>query len=287
MFKMIKAFAILFLTIVSSGDLPQLTPDDFLINSLPLLNTSETISFKQYAGYMPLGDSEETALYFWFVESQNDPTSDPVALWLNGGPGASSIDLGFWQEHGPYRLSPNGSQVNLNPYSWNRIASMIYLESPSGVGFSYSNKSTGYNSTDSKSAHMNYLFLINFFKVFTDFTKQDFYITGESYGGHYVPELAMQLLDNNETSKINMKGFLIGNPAINSDWYYNVNEYAFLSLLYSHALLPQTAYLNAYNACSWDQFLTNCTRDFTHPTEECWNASQAAWKYVPGWLFSQ
>ena len=92
----------------------------------------------------------------------------------------------------------------------------------------------------------------------------------------------MQLLDNNKSHSINMKGFLIGNPAINSDWYYNVNEYAFLSVLYSHALLPQTAYLNVYDICDWDQFLTNCTRDFTHPTEECWNASQAAWKYVPG-----
>ena len=171
--------------VVSTISITLPTQEDYLIDSLPLFNSSESIKFKQYAGYMPIGDVDETSLFFWFVESQNDPVNDPVALWLNGGPGSSSIDEGFWQEHGPFRITVDAVEVNEYAWSWNKIASIIYLESPSGVGFSYSNKSQGYNCTDSKTANINYLFLINFFKVFTNFTKQDFYLTGESYGGHY------------------------------------------------------------------------------------------------------
>ena len=62
-----------------------LSPSDFLITDLPLYNGSfNDIPFKQYAGYMPLGDPDETALFFWFVESQSDPANDPLTLWLNG-----------------------------------------------------------------------------------------------------------------------------------------------------------------------------------------------------------
>ena len=73
---------------LSKKSLPSdgLSPSDFLITDLPLYNgTFNDIPFKQYSGYMPLGDVDETALFFWFVESQNDPANDPLTLWLNGG----------------------------------------------------------------------------------------------------------------------------------------------------------------------------------------------------------
>lgn len=95
-----------------------------------------------------------------FVESQSDPTSDPVVLWLNGGPGCSSLD-GFLSENGPlhvcdlgkescnlafmkvymfgfwFKVKDDGNTLYENPYSWNKIANVIYLESPAGVGYSY------------------------------------------------------------------------------------------------------------------------------------------------------
>ncbi|ETO05200.1 hypothetical protein RFI_32196 [Reticulomyxa filosa] len=182
-----------------------LTPNDYLITSLPLLHSS--VNFNQYAGYMALGDEDETSMFFWFVESQNNPATAPVVLWLNGGPGSSSIAYGFWTEHGPFRLAPNAVEVDIYDWSWNQIANVIYLESPSGVGFSYSNKPTGYNCSDSKTAHINYLFLLRFFEVFTQFQNNDFYVTGESYGGHYVPQLSQMILEQNNT--INMKGFVV------------------------------------------------------------------------------
>eukprot|EP01084_Bolivina_argentea_P250265 419247_1 len=230
---------------------------------------------------MPLGDEDETALFFWFVESQRNPKEDPIALWNNGGPGASSIADGFWIEHGPFRLQDNAAGVNDYNWSWNKIASIIYLESPSGVGFSYSNKTSGYNCSDEKSAKMNYLFLVNFFNVFTSYVNNDFYLTGESYAGHYTPQLAQYIMENGKLNKWKIKGFLIGNPAINSDWYYNTNEYAFQTYLWSHGLLPQTAYIKSRNACDWNQFLTNCSADFTHPNQACSAANQAAYKYIP------
>lgn len=258
-----------------------LTPESFLVNSLPDLNAQ--LNFKQYAGFMPLEDKFGTELFFWFVESQGDPSKDPVALWMNGGPGSSSVAYGFWTEHGPFRLKSNGNgsfMPVLYNQSWNKISSIIYVEAPSGVGLSFSQDTTHYqNVTDAQSAHDNFLFLQAFFKVFTDFKINDFYITAESYGGHYGPSLAEQLLDN--PNDINMKGFLIGNPGIESDWYYNVNEYAFVTFTWSHGLIPGDAYFAAVKACDWNSFFSNCTEDFTHPSLACKAATTKAVSYIP------
>ncbi|KAJ9436843.1 Serine carboxypeptidase 24 [Diplonema papillatum] len=259
----------------------QASPSDYEVTSLPGL--TDAINFKQYAGYMPLGDADGTQLFFWFVESQRSPSQDPVVLWMNGGPGSSSVNFGFWQEHGPFRLQPDGQgsyKPTLYNESWNKIANVIYVEAPAGVGFSFSNNTAHYKDiTDAQSSHDNYLFLVAFFKVFAQFKANDFYITAESYGGHYGPTLAEQLIDNN--SDLNMKGLLIGNPGINSDWYYNVNEYAWITYCWSHALIPSIPYFAAVEACGWNDFFSNCSRNFTQPTAACEAATSKAANYIP------
>eukprot|EP01061_Rhynchopus_euleeides_P003466 TRINITY_DN12714_c0_g1_i1.p1 TRINITY_DN12714_c0_g1~~TRINITY_DN12714_c0_g1_i1.p1 ORF type:complete len:473 (+),score=213.43 TRINITY_DN12714_c0_g1_i1:37-1455(+) len=260
-----------------------LTPNDFEVTSMP--GMAEKPSFKHYAGLMPLDDGKGTELFFWFVESARNPSTDPVVLWMNGGPGSSSVMYGFWSEHGPFRLvknesGPGGYAPELYPYSWNRIANVIYVEAPAGVGFSLSADSSKYkNITDAQSSYDNFLFLQSFFKVFSTFAANDFYITAESYGGHYGPTLAEQLID--QDNSINMKGLLIGNPGINSDWYYNVNEYAFVTFMWSHGLIPAEQYFAAVDACGWNDFFANCTKDFTHPTEKCKLAAANAVRFVP------
>ena len=265
----------------------QLEPSDFLIESLPLYNSSfDDIPFKQYAGYIPLPDEDETTMFFWFVESQNSPSTDPISLWLTGGPGDSSLHTAFWDETGPFRLYKDTAYVYDYKWSWNRISSVIYLESPSGVGFSYSNKSSGYNCSDAKTAKINYLFLVEFFKIFTQFTSNDFYLTGASYAGHYVPQLAQYIIQHGKQDNIawSVNGLYIGNPATDQDSHIygsTRNDYAFITFLYEHALLPQVAYIQANKACDWNEFLINCSMNFTDPTQECLDAVKKAREYEP------
>ena len=70
------------------------------------------------------------SIFYWFVESLNDPKSDPVAVWTNGGPGASGL-LGMFTEQGPFRPLKNMS-LRVQPYSWVNIANMIFIEAPAG-----------------------------------------------------------------------------------------------------------------------------------------------------------
>jgi len=258
------------------------TPSDFLIASLPGLSPPPT--FKQYAGLLPIGDAAGTELYFWFVESARSPAKDPLVFWTNGGPGASSVAFGFWTEHGPFRLSNSSGIVRPVPYnhSWNRIANVLYVEMPSGVGYSHSRNANKYrNVTDAAAAADTYTFLQRWLDVFSGYKGHPFYVTGESYGGHYVPTIAKAILDGGGPLLAQTKGFLIGNPGINSDWYYNVNEYAFVTYMWSHGLIPSPAYTAARDACGWGSFLTDCRQDATHPSPACRAATSAALKYVP------
>ena len=88
-----------------------------------------SLPFHHYAGYMTLPTGED--LFYWYAESRGNPKTDPLVLWLNGGPGCSSLG-GFFTENGPFYVNRNLS-VGLNPYAWNRHVNMVWLESPAGV----------------------------------------------------------------------------------------------------------------------------------------------------------
>jgi carboxypeptidase C (cathepsin A) len=86
-------------------------------------------NFDMYTGYITINNGKH--MFYWFVESQGpNPANDPVVLWLNGGPGCSSL-LGLMAENGPFYPDENNN-LALNPYSWNLFANMLYLESPAG-----------------------------------------------------------------------------------------------------------------------------------------------------------
>ncbi|KAI5808499.1 Alpha/Beta hydrolase protein [Peziza echinospora] len=158
---------------------------------------------KQLSGYLDVDDDKH--FFFWFFESRNDPANDPVTLWLNGGPGCSSM-TGLFMELGPSSVDKNANPV-FNPHSWNSNSSVIFLDQPVNVGYSYSDSST---KSTAAAAEDVYAFLTLFFEKFPQYGKQDFHIAGESYAGHYIPTFAAKILEHKNTN-INLKSVAIGN----------------------------------------------------------------------------
>ncbi|KAL0384184.1 UNVERIFIED_CONTAM: Serine carboxypeptidase II-3 [Sesamum radiatum] len=143
------------------------------------------VSFSQYSGYVTVDPVAGRALFYWFTESEDSPNK-PLVLWLNGGPGCSSIGSGAMTELGPFRVNPDGKTLWYNKNGWNTVANILFLESPAGVGFSYSNTSSDYVTGDTRTAADSYTFLLNWLERFPEYKTRDFYITGESYAGHYI-----------------------------------------------------------------------------------------------------
>ncbi|ESW34059.1 hypothetical protein PHAVU_001G120700 [Phaseolus vulgaris] len=217
-------------------------PESDQISNLP---GQPQVKFQQYSGHITVDDQHQRALFYYFVEAEEDPASKPLVLWLNGGPGCSSIGVGAFAEHGPFRPSDN-NVLEKNDYSWNKEANVLYLESPAGVGFSYSsNKSFYILVTDEITARDNLVFLQRWFTKFPEYSNNDFFITGESYGGHYVPQLA-QLIVQTKTH-FNLKGIAIGNPLLEFNTDFNARSEYF----WSHGLISDSTFEILTRVCNY------------------------------------
>ncbi|KAF3936993.1 hypothetical protein ABW19_dt0209182 [Dactylella cylindrospora] len=159
---------------------------------------------KQYSGYLD-DDENDKHLFYWFFESRSNPATDPVVLWLNGGPGCSSL-TGLFMELGPSSVKKDGT-LKWNPNSWNNNASVIFLDQPVNVGYSYSGGSVSNTVAAGKDV---YALLTLFFEQFPEYSSQEFHIAGESYAGHYIPVFASEILSHKKRN-INLKSILIGN----------------------------------------------------------------------------
>ena len=172
-------------------------------------------TFKQFSGFIKVNGTKN--MHYWFMESIKDTASDPLAFWTNGGPGCSGL-LGALTEQGPFRTNHEDLTLSLNPYAWNNIANMVFIEAPVGVGFSYSDEPDGddYTMGDEETAQDNYEMIQGFLTRFPHLKPNSMYITSESYGGHYMPTLAKEIVDHNTAGNdevLNFKGFFLGNPA--------------------------------------------------------------------------
>lgn len=163
-----------------------------------------------YSGYLNI---EGGSFHYVFFDSQRDPDNDPIVLWLNGGPGCSSL-LGMTYETGPFVFIEGTAQFQLNPYAWNMRANLLYIQSPGGVGFSKVSK-RGIKSDDGTTALDNYNALIAFMEKFPNLAKNDLYLTGQSYAGIYIPYLAYEIINKNKLVsthiKLKLKGVMINN----------------------------------------------------------------------------
>lgn len=159
-------------------------------------------SVKQSSGYLDYNDKH---FFYWFFESRSDPANDPVVLWLNGGPGCSSM-TGLFFELGPSSLSFDLRPVH-NNHSWNSNASVVFLEQPVGVGYSYG---SGKVSSSYAAAADVFVFLELFFQQHPQLLRNRFHIAGESYAGHYIPAIASEIL-NHADRTFELHSVLVGN----------------------------------------------------------------------------
>ena len=101
---------------------------------------------KWYSGLYNVSSTRQ--LHYVFVESQNDPKTDPIIVWFAGGPGGSSmIDLIYGI--GPMFAGQNfDANATVNPYSLTNRSSVIYVDNPAGVGYSYAGKTIDFCTND-------------------------------------------------------------------------------------------------------------------------------------------
>uniref|UniRef100_A0A5B6ZMZ1 Putative serine carboxypeptidase-like 18 n=1 Tax=Davidia involucrata TaxID=16924 RepID=A0A5B6ZMZ1_DAVIN len=193
----------------------------FTVKTLP--GFPGELPFKLETGYIGVGEADEVQLFYYFIESQGRPKDDALILWLTGGPGCSALS-GILYEIGPFTFDYKNSTrsrpaLKLNPFSWTKVANIIFLDSPVGTGFSYAKTSQAYNSSDTLSTKQTYSFLRKWLVDHPEFLDNPLYIGGDSYSGIVVPVLVQEIYNGNEAGLepfMNIKGYSLGNPYTNS-----------------------------------------------------------------------
>jgi len=169
---------------------------DFLVHA-PLPNVTFSLP-PQYSGRLPVAHGSSDKLFFWHVQSE---VADPDALvfWFNGGPGCSSM-LGFLEENGPMRYDYKSFSFKPNPFSWHKLAHMVYVDQPLGVGLSRTSSKSRVADETEVGRDM-YGFLNSFLDVFPEYASKNIYLTGESFAGVYIPYIAKEVLAQNARFK--------------------------------------------------------------------------------------
>jgi carboxypeptidase D len=218
------------------------TVDGHKVKNLPGLKSSVKIS--HYAGHLTVDEAKDGNLFYWLIEAEGiDPATAPLLVWLNGGPGCSSMD-GLFLELGPFRLDGDKlDQIKINPGSWHYAANLLFVDQPVGTGLSYTKSNDGYAGSDAAvNAHF-YTFLEQFFKLHDRYTtvvngkrkSRPFFISGESHAGHYIPCIAAHILKKNievavstdpNALHVDLKGIALGNPWTDPYNQYDVSDFA-------------------------------------------------------------
>jgi len=169
---------------------------------------------QQHSGLLDAGN--KTKYFFWMFESRSEPSKDPLVIWLTGGPGCSS-QLALLAENGPCKVNDDGKTTTPNPHSWNTKANVVWLDQPQSTGFSTGPLKVSGNE-DETVEHF-YEFLMNFYKQYPQYKKNDLYISGESYGGHWVPSVAHRVWQGGAAAAP-LNGILIGNGLVDPEEQY-------------------------------------------------------------------
>jgi len=204
------------------------------VTSLP--GWDHSLPSRLWSGYLDasIEKDRKISMHYMFFESENNPSTDPLLVWSNGGPGAGS-EFGIFTELGPLYFSdaslrtPNYTQTGIptlfrNQYGWTKYANVLIYDSPAPVGFSYCDDhpdGDGYSCgdwDDYRTAKAAHAFMKNFFKAFPEFSKHDLYLSGESYAGVYIPMLAREILDDpTDPARHQIKGLAIGDGCVGTE----------------------------------------------------------------------
>jgi cathepsin A (carboxypeptidase C) len=187
-----------------------------------------------YSGLIDMSNQKDD-IFYWVFESHNSPSEDPLVLWLTGGPGCAS-EVALFFENGPYQINDDLS-LKKNPNTWNTNANLLYVDQPVGTGFSHADIGD-YNHNEIEVAQNMADFMQGFLKVHPEYEGRDFFITGESYAGHYIPAIAHYFMFNTTDLGVNLKGIAIGNGLV--DPYSQYPEYA--TFAYENDLIGSVAY---------------------------------------------
>uniref|UniRef100_A0ACD6A6B9 Uncharacterized protein n=1 Tax=Avena sativa TaxID=4498 RepID=A0ACD6A6B9_AVESA len=195
-----------------------------VVTSLPGFDGA--LPFHLETGYVTVDEENGAELFYYFIESEGDPRHDPVIIWLTGGDRCSVLS-GLLFEIGPLKFiiepyNQNGTvpRLRYHPYSWTKVASVLFVDSPVGAGFSFSRNPKGYDVGQVSSSLQLNKFLTKWFTEHPDYLANPFYVGGDSFGGLLVPFLAQKISEDIEAGLspvINLKGYLVGNPGTGED----------------------------------------------------------------------
>lgn len=191
-------------------------------NDIELARNHSVVDFNEpslvpmsYSGYLTVDRRLGNHFFFWYFPSMDNPEA-PLMIWLNGGPAVSSM-IGLFWEHGPLEADRDkfGDSYGIREHTWVGPYSVVYVDNPVGTGYSYSESAAGgHKLTQEGYTDDLYNFVLQFFKMFPEFTQRGLYIGGQSYAGKYIPALAYRIFmrRNRETAHIKLLGVLLGGP---------------------------------------------------------------------------
>jgi len=207
------------------------------IQEMARVTGPQFLDVESYAGYLTVDKVYNSNLFFWYFPAEENPKTAPVVLWLQGGPGASSL-IGLFLENGPLKLITVDS-LQKREYAWNRNHNLIFIDSPVGTGFSFTDQEQGYARNERDVGRDLHKAVIQLYKLFDWSNSSGFWITGESYAGKYVPALAYHIHKTQQTFDfhgfhIPLKGMAIGNGLSDP-----VNQLKYGDYLYQLGLIDE------------------------------------------------
>lgn len=143
------------------------TASDYFVKSLP---GAPSPLLKMHAGHVEITPEHHGNMFFWLFQNRHIANRQRTVIWLNGGPGCSSMD-GALMEVGPYRVNEDGT-LRLSEGSWDEFSNILFVDNPVGTGFSYVDGDSYVTELDEMADQM-VVFLEKFFKLFPEFSQDD------------------------------------------------------------------------------------------------------------------